>query len=62
MPHRRQDLAIAIEQEAKGIDDLVCTDNVFGLNNAGCIMGHKQVTYDIEAQPYGSNAPNERKV
>lgn len=62
VPHRGQDLAVAIEQEAKGIDDLVCTDDVFGLNNARYTMGYKHIIDGIKAQPYGSNAPNERKV
>lgn len=35
MSHCRQDFAIAIEQEAKRIDDLICPNDVFGLNDAG---------------------------
>lgn len=33
MSHSGEDLAVAVKQEAEGVDHLVCADDVFGLDD-----------------------------
>jgi len=57
VPHRRQDLAVAIEEKAEGIDDLVCTDHVFRCDNAGYVMKHKHVIYSFGSRTVRLKCP-----